>query len=251
MKTLTAASALLGQGVEGPVNNILDIIPDSDITPNLHDVVTKQPNIINDIVYPILVIPFSTGAALRAAPREGQGRAFFLSPAKGAERCRPGGAAIGAAVVEAAVPRQARGEMRKRGVGPGPATFPSPSTTAVAIGHSPGVAAVAQTELLAAPMVGAEHAEQAAEQAETRCAWPPLEGAARGRRLTEEDEEAPRARPERSVAVATSTTGAAVASPRASRHSIAGSAASVCAASAMSTGWPLTGSRGPRFRVCP
>ena len=42
------------------VNNILDIIP--DITPNLHDVVTKQPDIINDIVYPILVIPFSTGA---------------------------------------------------------------------------------------------------------------------------------------------------------------------------------------------
>ncbi len=37
------------------------IIPDI-ITPKLHDVVTKQPDIINDIVYPILVTPFSAGA---------------------------------------------------------------------------------------------------------------------------------------------------------------------------------------------
>ncbi len=42
------------------VNIVPDIIP--DIMPKLHDVVTKQPDILHDIVYPILVTTFLTGA---------------------------------------------------------------------------------------------------------------------------------------------------------------------------------------------
>jgi hypothetical protein len=43
---------------------VVNIVPDIilNVTPELHDVVTRQPVIVHDILYPILITPFLTGS---------------------------------------------------------------------------------------------------------------------------------------------------------------------------------------------